>query len=198
METLALLDDCNATAERPSSRLYTGFVREHRCTDGASLDTVWQAVQGDQRDGLHALVLADYEWGAQLQGAGLAKLNANADAPADAQPALRVLMFRQCRHLSRGEVDAWLAAGGDTPAGLAGLQPVVDRPAFHRAIAAIHAAIAAGETYQVNYTYRMRGRAWGEPRALYRRLRARQPVADRKSTRLNSSHTDISRMPSSA
>ncbi|WP_043819266.1 chorismate-binding protein, partial [Rubrivivax gelatinosus] len=48
---------------------------------------------------------------------------------------------------------------------------------FRAAIARIHEAIAAGETYQVNYTYRLHGRAWGAPVALYRALRARQPVA---------------------
>jgi len=31
----ALLDDCDASAAQPSSRLYSGFVREHVCTKGA-------------------------------------------------------------------------------------------------------------------------------------------------------------------
>ena len=57
------------------------------------------------------------------------------------------------------------------------LRPSVDRPAFTQAIARIHEAIAAGETYQVNYTYRLQGQAYGSPAALYRQLRARQPVA---------------------
>jgi len=56
------------------------------------------------------------------------------------------------------------------------LQPSVDRDEFTRAIGAIHEAIRAGETYQVNYTYRLNGAAFGAPIALYRRLRARQPV----------------------
>jgi para-aminobenzoate synthetase/4-amino-4-deoxychorismate lyase len=52
----------------------------------------------------------------------------------------------------------------------------VDRAEFTEAIARIHEAIAAGETYQVNYTYRLQGQAYGAPLALYRALRARQPV----------------------
>ena len=32
-DCFALLDDCAATRERPTSRLYQGFEREHRCTD---------------------------------------------------------------------------------------------------------------------------------------------------------------------
>ena len=65
----ALLDDCEASAAQPSSRLYTGFVREHVCTDAtdrAALDALWAAVAQDQRVGLHALLLADYEWGEAL------------------------------------------------------------------------------------------------------------------------------------
>ena len=34
----ALLDDREATDANPSSRLYTGFVREHRCADPDTFD----------------------------------------------------------------------------------------------------------------------------------------------------------------
>ncbi|MBZ8142251.1 aminodeoxychorismate synthase, component I [Rubrivivax gelatinosus] len=173
MDVCALLDDRDATAASPTSRLYTGFVREHRCTDPAALDATWDAVAADQRAGLHALLLADYEWGAKLQRAGGARLGAG-----DAS-SLRVLMFRRLDRLSRVQADAWLAAqpGADEAAGVGALEPSVTRDAFRAAIARILEAIAAGETYQVNYTYRLHGRAWGSPVALYRALRARQPVA---------------------
>ena len=171
----ALLDDCTSTRERPTSRRYAGFVREHRCIDPRTLDAVWAAVDADLRAGLHALLLADYEWGAKLLHAGDGRL-----AAAD-RAALRVLVFRECARLARDEVDAWLAdlEGADAagPAGTLGLAASVDRAAFTRAIERIHEAIRAGETYQVNYTYRLLGAAHGTPLALYRRLRARQPVA---------------------
>ena len=101
MSAFALLDDCGSTAERPTSRLHTGFVREHRCTDAARLDDVWAQVDADLRQGLHAVLLADYEWGAKLLHAGQARL-----APDDAS-ALRVLMFRECARLSADEVGAF-------------------------------------------------------------------------------------------
>ena len=182
----ALLDDCGATAQQPSSRLCQGFVREHRCTDPAGLDAMWAQVDADLRAGLHAVLLADYEWGAKLLKAGFERLDAG-----DAS-ALRVLMFREVAMLSAAEVNAWLvhreagragqAAQAELPvqasaAGVMTLSPTVDRPAFTEAIARIHEAIAAGETYQVNYTYRLHGQAYGSPLSLYRRLRARQPVA---------------------
>lgn len=70
MECFALLDDCTATGGDPTSRLYTGFVREYRCTDPGQLDALWAAADRDLRSGYHAVVLADYEWGARLVGAG--------------------------------------------------------------------------------------------------------------------------------
>ncbi len=172
-EPFGLLDDASASEAAPTSRLYTGFVREHRCTDPAGLDATWAAVQADLRgpEPLHAVLLADYEWGARLIGA------AHRPPPADEPAALRVLMFRRLERLSADAVTQWLADHDDgQPAGTLGLTPSVDEAAFDTAIAAIHAAIADGETYQVNYTYRIDGQAWGEPLALYRRLREHQPV----------------------
>ncbi|RST53081.1 chorismate-binding protein [Variovorax sp. MHTC-1] len=183
MPSFALLDDCASTRERPISRLYTGFVRAHRCTDPAGLDTAWDQVDADLRQGLHAVLLADYEWGAKLLHACQARL------AADDASALRVLMFRHCAKLSADEVGSWLAqreqsessasceGGEPQAAGAMDLVSSIDEAAFTDAIARIHAAIGAGETYQVNFTYRMQGRSYGSPVSLYRRLRARQPVA---------------------
>ncbi len=171
----ALLDDAGATPAHPTSRLYEGFVREHVCRDPLQLDAAWAEVDADLHLGLHAVLLADYEWGAKLLRAGHEALGP------DDTSALRVLVFERLQKLSHDQVDAWLARldGNDapTPAGVTALRPDVDRPEFDRAIAAIHTAIRAGETYQVNYTYRSSVDAFGSPVALYRRLRARQPVA---------------------
>jgi len=172
MNSFALLDDRDATRARPSSRLYEGFEREHRCVVPAQLATMWAQVDADLRAGLHAVLLADYEWGTKLLKAGV--------RPDDDASALRVLMFRTLKRLSRDQVDAWLvehdASAVGEPTGVMNLQPSVDRAEFTRAIESIHEAISAGETYQVNYTYRLNGAAFGAPIALYRRLRARQPV----------------------
>ena len=184
MTCFALLDDCHSTAAAPTSRLYTGFVREHRCDDPATLDAVWAAADRDLRAGLHAVVLADYEWGARLLQAGHERV-----AP-EHGGSLRVLMFEHLQQLGAEAVDAWLEArerdetgghgmDGRAPAaaGVLDIRPSVDHAAFCEAIARIHAAIGEGETYQVNYTYRLDFRTFGAPASLYRRLRARQAVA---------------------
>jgi para-aminobenzoate synthetase/4-amino-4-deoxychorismate lyase len=169
-EVLALLDD----SLTGGSRLYTGFERVHRCDDPDLLTQTWQAVQADQAAGWHAVLLADYEWGVRLQGAAVAP-----GGPGQAG-ALRVLMFRELKPLDLAQTEAWLRAqDGEHPGPVAtlGLKPGVDPPGFSLAMDAIRAAIVRGETYQVNYTYRLDGWLLGSPLSLYRRLRARQPVA---------------------
>ncbi|WP_322039645.1 bifunctional anthranilate synthase component I family protein/class IV aminotransferase [Burkholderia diffusa] len=166
--SFALLDDCDSTASARSSRLYSGFVRERVCTDPARLDELDAAVAQDLRDGLHAVVVGDYEFGRNLERA----------QPGHAP--LRFLLYARCERLSRDEVDAWLAQqdGGGPPsiAGVAHVAKSVSRDAFDAAIAAVHDALRAGDSYQINYTYRLNFDMFGTPLALYRRLRARQPV----------------------
>ncbi|WP_321958760.1 bifunctional anthranilate synthase component I family protein/class IV aminotransferase [Burkholderia cenocepacia] len=166
--SFALLDDCDSTASARSSRLYSGFVRERVCTDPAQLDAIDAALSQDLRDGLHAVVVGDYAFGRNLQRA----------QPGHAP--LRFLLYARCERLSRDEVDAWLAQqdGGGTPsiAGVAHVAKSVSRDAFDAAIGAVHDALRAGDSYQVNYTYRLNFDVFGTPLALYRRLRARQPV----------------------
>ena len=167
--SFALLDDCDSTASARSSRLYSGFVRERVCTDPARLDEVDAAVAQDLRDGLHAVVVGDYAFGRNL------------DSAQPGHAPLRFLLYARCERLSRDEVDAWLAqqdGGSDAPsiAGVAHVAKSVSRDAFDAAIAAVHDALRAGDSYQINYTYRLNFDMFGTPPALYRRLRARQPV----------------------
>ncbi|SFI20642.1 para-aminobenzoate synthetase / 4-amino-4-deoxychorismate lyase [Paraburkholderia megapolitana] len=177
----ALLDDSEATALCPSTRLYTGFVRERVCTDAAQLDAVVADVVADQRAGLHVVVLADYEFGHGLAGIHTDTGSAQFQATQRGDAPLRFLLFERCARLSREAADAWLAQrdGGATQpsvAGTANLRASVDNEQFAAAIEAIHAALRDGDSYQVNYTYRLAFDVFGAPLALYRRLRDRQPV----------------------
>jgi para-aminobenzoate synthetase / 4-amino-4-deoxychorismate lyase len=176
----ALLDDCDSTAAVRSSRLYTGFVREHVCGDGARLDEICAAAAGDSRRGLFAVVLADYEFGRNLAlSTDRGSLETQTTQPGSA--SLRFLMFSRCEKLSRDEADAWLAGldGGTQEPSVAGAMNVaesVTADEFNAAIAAVHDALREGESYQINYTYRLGFDVFGSPLALYRRLRLRQPV----------------------
>lgn len=169
-----LLDDAWSTDSAPTSRLYTEFAKTLRCSDPQTLDAVWMQAEDAMREGLHGVVAADYEWGVKLLRAGHDKLSA------DDGSALRILFFRKMERLSCNQVAAWLATQegriDPAPAGVLPMRPSVDREAFDRAIDRVRELIQAGETYQVNYTYRLSGDVLGSPVALYRRLRARQPV----------------------
>lgn len=175
----ALLDDCDATAARRSSRLYTGFVHERVCVGAAQLELMCETVAADARRGLYAVVLADYEFGRHLLDGDQAHRASNETQRGDA--TLRFLLFERCEKLSRDDVDTWLVerdggAAEPSVAGTANVCASVDPTQFNEAIDAIHAALRAGDSYQVNYTYRLGFDVFGSPAALYRRLRARQPV----------------------
>ena len=174
MECFALLDDCQASESLATSRLYTGLVRTHRCDAASDLPAVWQKIRADLADGLHCVVLGEYEFGLKLLGIG------SQFGPSRSSGELRFLIFRQLELLGVKQVDRILVemdgAEAPTPGGVAELRASVDRPTYRASIERVRELIRAGETYQINYTYRIRGSAFGTPVGLYRRLRARQPV----------------------
>jgi para-aminobenzoate synthetase/4-amino-4-deoxychorismate lyase len=67
---------------------------------------------------------------------------------------------------------------GPSDARLVDLTPDVDAAGHAAAVATIREAIAAGSAYQVNFTFRLRGRLVGDPISLYRRLRSAQGGGD--------------------
>lgn len=164
-QAFVLLDDSRTDMAMPtSSRLYTGWMRELSCTRREGLAAcLQQAHQLCLQQGLHAVVLADYEWASDL-GEG----------------CLRIVLFARMQRLSSAEVEAWLAEHDAHPdplqAGLFGWQPGLSQARFVADIEAIRAAIACGQTYQVNYTFSFAGWAHGAPVTLYRQLRRRQPA----------------------
>jgi para-aminobenzoate synthetase/4-amino-4-deoxychorismate lyase len=67
-----------------------------------------------------------------------------------------------------------LRGGGDY--GLRAWGPSETREAYERNVREVREAIARGDTYQVNYTFRLRARFGGDAFAFYERLRAAQPT----------------------
>lgn len=93
------------------------------------------------------------------------------DAPARAERPTRLPAFP-------GRTD-------DPPDGWAADQ---DRAAHGRSVAAIRAAIAAGDVYQINHTFRLRGSGGAQPLALYETLLARSPAPYAAYVRLPEHH----------
>lgn len=173
-----LLDDAGASAAAPRSRLYTGHVATLECRHARELPELLERMQQALREGLHAVGLFSYELGAQMQGLTLR---------AAGQELARVLLFEHCERLDGSQVAAWIAgqeaAAAETdagasapPAAITDMRRNVSQAQFVDAMERIRAYLEAGDTYQVNYTYRLRFRAHGSLFALYGRLRQRQPV----------------------
>lgn len=164
----ALLDDGGSTG---TSRLYTGLHTAVRGAAASELDAALAQMQQALQAGLHAVTLFAYELGPALHG-----LPAVPQTDASL-PLFEILIFTHCQLLSTDEVVDWLqACAGEAPAGVANIAANVSEAEFARHLAQIHAYIEAGDTYQVNYTWRLHFDAFGAPLDLYRRLRQRQPV----------------------
>lgn len=166
----ALLDDAHAGA-----RLYTDWVRDLTCASATELDQLETELHAAWQDGLHAVLLAPYEFGAEIVGVPMA-------AAIPGQPfgdgVLRVVLYRTLALLPATGVDGWLehAEHDRTPAGIRNVHAMVDADTYIARLARIQEYLRAGDNYQVNATFRLTFESYGSPIALYRRLRARQPV----------------------
>ena len=155
-----LLDDAHAGR----ARLYRDHIRRDTLA-AADLDQLDALLARGWADGLHAALRIPYEFGVALMGL------------ANTAPPLILDWYARLGHLQGDAIDAWLRAQHDgAPAGLLDLRFDTDRAAYARTIAAIHELIRAGNTYQINYTLRATATTYGDPVALYQRLRALQPA----------------------
>ncbi|WP_394780148.1 aminodeoxychorismate synthase component I [Undibacterium sp.] len=171
-----MLDDAQSEASSATSRLYTQLTHMLECSDAASWENMLVQTQAAVQQGAYAVALLSYDTGARLHAVPF-----NDAAGTLVEQPSRMLLFARCEQMTAAQVQAWLDAqaeanSGNEVAGIAGVRPSVDAAAFTAAIAQVQAYIAAGDTYQVNYTYRLHFDAYGSPQALYRRLRQRQPV----------------------
>ena len=171
-QPFVLLDDATAVSGEASSRLYTGFAREDVLPDASALGSLDALLAEGWRQGWHATLFAPYEFGGPLVGV---PVHVDQALPLH-DGALRLLWFREMHRLDKAQVAQWLAQSSDEPAGLMDVLADTPEPAFHAAIARIHQWIEAGDTYQVNFTQRLRFAEFGDPLALYSALRAAQPV----------------------
>ncbi len=166
----ALLDDAVQTS---GSRLYTDHVRSLRGFCAADLTPVLDQMQTALQQGLYAVGLFHYELGEALLGITEPALATT--------PLFEVLLFAHCQILSAKEVSAYLQQNQPSSAdpqasGIANSHTNITQAEFEQALAHIHAHLEAGDSYQVNYTYRLRFTMFGPLLAFYMRLRQRQPV----------------------
>jgi len=126
-----------------------------------------RSVEDAVADGLHAAGFVAYE-------AAPAFDPALATRPADPRiPLLWFALFERRIEVDPDEPSDALA----DDVSLGELRPDVGEDGYADRVGRIRELIAAGDTYQVNYTFRLRGAFDGSPLALYRRLCAAQQAA---------------------
>lgn len=163
----AVLDDARAAR----AWWFSDWQGTHRlrASEPAQLDEVlrqgWAKAQ-------HALVLADYEFGAQMLGV---------KAAAPGWLAIHWFATRRCLEGDQAvagclnDLEEAFAAP-DCPCGFTRWQAELTEADYVHKVQALQEAIARGESYQINFTFRQSAQAYGSPLTLYRRLRARQSV----------------------
>ncbi len=123
-------------------------------------------------EGLHLAGMISYEFGALLEP----RLAPRARAPLTG-PLAWFGAFRTVRFLDGAEAAHFLSAQMKSGHVLRNVEAAISRAAYDEGFERIKAYIAAGDVYQINYTFPLRFRVEGDPVSLYAALRARQPVA---------------------
>ena len=161
-DCFALLDDA-----RGDAWLYTSLAARIECRSADALPNFFMQLEQALAAGQHAIGLFSYELGTAMHGI--------AARPDQAAVLASMLLFNYCEPLTA--VGAWLAQHADAaPCGVADLTAGMNEASFCRAVESIQRYIEAGDTYQANLTFPLHLQVYGDPLALYAKLRVRQPV----------------------
>lgn len=178
---MILLDDAQSSLTQPSSRLYESPIQTW-CILPSGND---EQDQGAIRDCLseldaalnqgHRLVtIFSYELGRLFQQ--LPKRTSSTT-----HPLMQAWAFQNHQALSKDQVDTLIANNlaqlrdEERIAGILDVTESITNAQFSQDIAKIQEYIRSGDAYQINHTYRITGKTYGSPLALYSRLRERQP-----------------------
>lgn len=141
-----------------------------RAHTAAELHNCLAELERANRAGLHAAGYLGYE-------AGFAFEERLAPLLDGTVPLLWLGLYRAPERLSLAEVDQRLAQHAADKSGAAfDIQPRWDLERYRQAFDQVKALIAAGDTYQVNLTFKADFRLEGDPVALYRQLVRKQAV----------------------
>ena len=180
---MILLDDAQSTSTKPSSRHYENPLQYWRVLasgdnslDSSASQTCLAQIAASLARGEFVVAAFAYELGRQIH-----QLSQRAGAIPSSHPLIEAWSFKSFDKLSKTEVDALITNRIDRPeenqrsAGVLDVRESLDEKQFTTDIAKIQEYIRSGDSYQINHTYRISGKTYGSPIALYSRLRERQP-----------------------
>ncbi len=182
---MILLDDAQSTSANPSSRLYQ---EADRCWTVAlssnhedsilAVNQCLQEIQESLDQGQYVVAAFAYELGVLLQKIHTSHLRQD---HSENHPLIQAWSFRNFKALSKPAVDQLVSdelaklSAQSRISGIENIRLSIDENQFNADIAAIQEYIRNGDVYQINHTYRITGQCYGDPLALYARLRDRQP-----------------------
>lgn len=180
---MILLDDARSTQAQPSSRLYNNILQCWTVYPQSSYSETISAVDQCLRNINEALRQGEYVVAAFAYELGLYihKIDRLIAEDQKNHPLIQAWSFRFYESLSKQDVDAFIKGAVATldsesqVAGVSNLHFSIDEEKFKSDIETIQEYIRNGDTYQINHTFRITGEAYGDPLALYSRLRSRQP-----------------------
>ena len=180
---MILLDDAQSTSTKPSSRHYENPLQYwHVLSSGDnSLDlsatqTCLTQIAASLARGEFVVAAFAYELGRQIH-----QLPKRVGAIPSSHPLIEAWSFKGFEKLSKTAVDALITKRiarleeNQRSAGVLEVRESLDEKQFTADITKIQEYIRSGDSYQINHTYRISGKTYGSPLALYSRLRERQP-----------------------
>ena len=174
-----LFRDALAPAALSACRCFTGVQSVWTITDEASLSDALAAADRVRAAGGALVFALDYEMGALLEPGVMSHAVSSSRIRSEyTAPLGYIWHFSTVTRLTCDEADAWLLGrGGADPAGCVRGQPAQSAAAYADKLSGIHAAIAAGEVYQVNYTFPIDVMIYGAPANVFLNLARAQPTA---------------------
>ncbi len=164
-----LLDDAQSSSNKPSSRLYQSPLKAIQATNADNLDAALTAIEQAIHDQHHVVTCFSYELGEHLLGL-TPKISKT--------PWIQAWVFKDVQKLSKEQVTQWIKSENNQVANAPVIQSVatsITQEQFEQDISKIQEWIKAGDTYQVNHTYRINGQLNGSPLKAYEILRQKQP-----------------------
>ena len=180
---MILLDDAQSTAVSPTSRLYENALHYWRvlpsgdnALDLSATQKCLSELSESLARGEYVVAAFAYELGRQIH-----KLPQRPSLSNEPHPLIEAWAFSSFKKLSKQNVDGYISEklavleSSQRCAGVMDVQESISQDRFTADIDAIQEYIRNGDSYQINHTYRIKGETYGDPLALYSRLRDRQP-----------------------
>lgn len=180
---MILLDDAQSTTALPTSRQYENALHywcvlpsgDH-AVDLTSTQQCLTEISAALAKGEFIVAAFAYELGRPIHN-----LPERVNHSDHHHPLIEAWSFAEFKKLSKKKVDSFIAEKlasldlAQASAGVMDVQQSLNEDQFTADIAAIQEYIRSGDSYQINHTYRITGKTYGAPLALYNRLRDRQP-----------------------